>query len=234
VAVERADANSRLAHRQLVEKAGRGRIDVYFVGDSITRRWGAAEPAYREMLANWRKNFQGWNAANFGWGGDTTGNILWRLEHGELERVRPQVFVVQAGTNNVGAGGAGVDPEDVVRGIAAIVERCRRQAPEATIVLTAIFPRNDDATLMPAINAINERLPRLAVGKRVRLLNINDKLADEQGVLREGMTVDGLHLSAEGYQVWADALKPIFRELLGPAKAVDEAPPATGDPAAMK
>jgi hypothetical protein len=41
---------------------------------------------------------------------------------------------------------------------------------------------------------------------------------------------DGLHLDVEGYQVWADALKPIFTELLGPPAKEDHAPPPTGDP----
>jgi len=41
VPVQRSDANSVLAHAELVRKAGSGVIDVYFVGDSITRRWGA-------------------------------------------------------------------------------------------------------------------------------------------------------------------------------------------------
>ena len=58
--VPRSDRNSQIAHQQLVEKARRGRIDLYFVGDSITRRWGATD--YPEFLANWRQNFHGWNA----------------------------------------------------------------------------------------------------------------------------------------------------------------------------
>ena len=66
----RTDANSVLAHQQLVLKAKQGSIDVYFVGDSITRRWGATDPQYRPLLENWRTNFLGWNAANFGWGAD--------------------------------------------------------------------------------------------------------------------------------------------------------------------
>jgi hypothetical protein len=48
------------------------------------------------------------------------------------------------------------------------------------------------------------------------------------------MTADGLHLSEKGYQVWADALKPIFTELLGPPGPTDHAPPPTGDPSAVK
>src|SRR4249920_469752 len=78
----RTDSNSLLAHQQLVRKAKQGGIDVYFVGDSITRRWGATDPQYRPLLENWKTNFFGWNAANFGWGGDRIENILWRLQNG--------------------------------------------------------------------------------------------------------------------------------------------------------
>src|SRR5206468_11574475 len=102
---QRTDANSKLAHQQMVENLKKGRIDVYFSGDSITRRWRATD--YPQFLANWNKNFHGWNAANFGWGGDTIGNILWRLQHGELEGVQPKVIVLLAGTNNVGTVPAG-------------------------------------------------------------------------------------------------------------------------------
>src|SRR5688572_24431825 len=74
VPVPREDANSRLAHEHLVRKAREGRIDVYFAGDSITRRWGALD--YPEFLAHWRRTFHGWNAGNFAWGGDGTQHIL--------------------------------------------------------------------------------------------------------------------------------------------------------------
>jgi lysophospholipase L1-like esterase len=70
----------------------------------------------------------------------------------------------------------------------------------------------------------------------VRFLNINDKLADKDGVLFEGMlnARDKLHPTLQGYQVWADALKPIFTEILGPPAATDHAPPPTGDPSAQR
>ena len=96
----RTDKNSQIAHEQLVAKAKQGRIDVYFEGDSITRRWGALD--YPELLQNWKANFFGWNAADFGWGADRVENILWRLENGELDDVHPKVIVLLAGTNNVG------------------------------------------------------------------------------------------------------------------------------------
>jgi lysophospholipase L1-like esterase len=94
-----------------------------------------------------------------------------------------------------------------------------------------IFPRND-GPVVPTINRINASLAKLADGKSVRYVNINDRLADASGKLFDGMTVDQLHPSLKGYQVWADALKPIFTELLGPPAAIDTAPPPTGDPSA--
>ena len=229
----RYDANSLVAHAQLLEKAKSGRIDVYFLGDSITRRWGATD--YPELLANWKKNLFGWNAANFGWGADRTENILWRLENGELDGVNPKVIVLLAGTNNVGnQPGGEAKVTEISRGVEAIVAACRRKAPEATIILTAIFPRNDNMAVMPEIEAINRGLARLADGRSVRFLDANGKLADKGGSLFEGMMHDKLHPTVQGYQVWADGLKPILTELLGPPAATDLAPPPTGDPSAKR
>ncbi len=103
------------------------------------------------------------------------------------------------------------------------------------IILMGIFPRNDNMAVMPLINRINDNLSKFAHGKKIRYLNINSKLADENGRLFEGMMhpVDKLHPAIKGYQVWADALKPIFEELLGPPAREDHAPPPTGNPAAQ-
>ncbi len=232
--VARTDPNSMTAHAQLLEKAKKGKIDIYFEGDSITRRWGATD--YPEFLANWRQNFFGWNAANFGWGADSTQNILWRLHNGELDGVHPKIIVLLAGTNNVG-GGIPAESEDakaadVTRGLKAIVDTMQTKAPKSVLVVMGIFPRNDNIAFMPIINNINASLAQLADGRKIRYLNINDRLADKEGRLLEGMTTDKLHLSVNGYQVWADALKPIFTELLGPPAKEDHAPPPTGDPSA--
>jgi len=57
-------------HSELVEKAKKGNIDLYFEGDSITRRWEA------NHKSNWDRNFGGWKAADFGAGGDRTQKVL--------------------------------------------------------------------------------------------------------------------------------------------------------------
>ncbi len=234
----RTDRNSQIAHEQLLEKARKGCIDVYFLGDSITRRWGTSDEKYKSFLANWKQNFFGWNAANFGWGGDTTQNILWRLENGELDNVNPKIIVLLAGTNNVGNQSPQKDADqraaEITKGIKAILDVSRQKAPNATIILMGITPRNDNMAVMPIIETINRNIAKFADGKKVRYLNINHKLADKDGKLLHGMAEsDGLHLDVKGYQVWADALKPIFTKLLGlPAKG-DCAPHPTGDPSVI-
>src|SRR6476660_8401885 len=142
----RTDQNSLTAHAQLLEKRNQGRIDIYFEGDSITRRWGATD--YPEFLSNWKQNFFGWNAADFGWGADKIENILWRLNNGELDGVNPKVIVLLAGTNNVGntlrSGPDDAKVADITRGLQAILDTMRTKAPDATVIATAIFPRNDN------------------------------------------------------------------------------------------
>src|SRR5262249_24071474 len=234
--IARTDPTSKLAHEQMVANLKKGRIDAYFVGDSITRRWRATD--YPRFLANWNENFHGWNAANFGWGGDTTQNILWRLQNGELDGVQPKVVVLLAGTNNLGNTPASdAKVADIAKGIKALLDTIQAKAPKATIILMGILPRNDGAESMvviASINKINRKMPKFAGGKSNRYLSINEKLADKDGKLSEGMTVDRLHLSVKGYQVWADALKPLLTELLGPPAKEDHAPPPTGDPGAAK
>ncbi len=100
-------------------------------------------------------------------------------------------------------------------------------------MITGITPRNDNIAVMPVINEANAQIARLADGRKVRYININDQLAFPDNHLREGMANDGLHLTPRAYQVWADALKPIFMEILGPPAADDRSPPPTGDPSAQ-
>jgi hypothetical protein len=167
-ATPRTDKNSQVAHEQLLAKRKQGRIDIYFAGDSIVRRWGATD--YLHFLEHWKKNFFGWNAANFGWGADRIDNILWRLENGELDDVNPKVIVMLAGTNNIGGRGPVADVDaaasNIANGTAGVLRVMQEKAPKATIILTGILPRNDSMSAMPVIDAANARLARMADGKR--------------------------------------------------------------------
>ncbi len=202
--VPRTDQNSLTAHAQLVGKARAGGIDVYLIGDSITRRWGALNRP--DLLANWKQNFFGWNTADSGWGGDTIQNILWRLNNGELDGVNPKVIVLLAGANNVGNTAPPEADEakvaGITKGLRAVVGVLRAKAPHAVVVLTAIFPRNDNPAVMTTIGKINRNLAQLADGQSVRYLSINGKLAGPDGTLHAGMMDAGkLHPAIPAYQI---------------------------------
>ena len=155
---------------------------------SATRSPAAgARPTIRTSSPTGRQNFYGWNAADFGWGGDRTQNILWRLENGELDGVNPKVIVLLAGTNNVGERrrrrrqGGRRHPRRRRRSST----RAARRRPRATIILTAHLPaQRQHGRACPTIDRINANLAKLADGKAIRFLNVNDKLADSDGHAR--------------------------------------------------
>src|ERR1051325_4699435 len=140
VPAPRTDRNSQIAHEQLLAKTKQGRIHFHFEACSVTRRWEPTD--YPPLLENWKKNFFGWNAADFGWGADRIENILWRLENGELDHVNPKVIVLLAGTNNIGnkvpPAGREAVVDDVSNGIRALLTVIQAKAPDAVIILMGI------------------------------------------------------------------------------------------------
>ena len=234
--VERTDENSRTAHQQLLQKAKTGRTDVYFVGDSITRRWGCTDPQWAHFRVHWTQSFYGWNAANFAWGGDTTLNMLWRLHNGELDGVNPKVIVFMGGTNDIG--GKPDTPglaDTVMQRIRAIVATCHEKAPRAKIVLTATFPRFDNPKSLAVIEALNKKMAAFAEAKGHDFVDITAAVKSPRGLEIPGMLQpDHLHADLPTYKAWAEALEPILTRYLGPKKKTDEAPPMTGDPSLAK
>jgi lysophospholipase L1-like esterase len=202
-------------HKQFLEIAKKGDVDVLFLGDSITQGW---EGNGKE---EWKKNFEPLKAANFGIGGDQTGHVLWRLTEGkELEGIQPKVAVIMIGTNNTG----GHKAEDIAGGIEAIVAELRKQRPHCKVLLLGVFPRgggiNKDDTVCPAaklnpkIKQINERIAKLDDGKMVIYKDIGAKFLDSEGGLPRTTMPDLLHLSPKGYAIWAEAIKPDVEKLL--------------------
>ena len=207
------DKNFEARHEKYVELAKKGGIDLYFIGDSITDGWHGSG---KEV---WKKEFAGWNAENFGIGGDRTQHVLWRLENGELDGVKPKVFVMMIGTNNLG----GNTDDQIVAGNAAIIKELETTNPQAKILLLGIFPRwanrapkgeEQSEKTMDRIKLINEKLAKLDDGKNVKFFDFGDKFLAADGTLPKGIMPDGLHPNAKGYEIWAEAIEPKVKELL--------------------
>ncbi len=190
---------------QLSEVAHRmgAKLHLIFDGDSITQGW------QRSGMAVWTERYGKLGAFDFALGGDRTQHILWRLEHGQVEGFNPKLIVLLIGTNNLGRGNT---PEETAEGIAAVVAQYRKRCPEATVLLQGIFPRAAKANdpMREKIRVVNEKIAKLADGEKVIFLDFGNVFLNPDGSISPEVMPDFLHLSAKGYELWADAIQPVI------------------------
>jgi len=194
------------AHSNFVKIAKEGKAQLVFLGDSITAGWGGKKEI-------WDEAFGKYQPANFGIGGDRTQHVLWRIENGELDGIKPKAAVIMIGTNNTGPD----DAPGIARGVTKIVEFVRKKSPDTKILLLAVFPRGENASPNPGrdkLKQANAILAKLHDGKHVHFLDIGDKFLQPDGSISKEIMPDFLHLSAAGYQIWADAITPRLAELM--------------------
>src|SRR5204862_1323904 len=140
---------------------------------------------------------------------------LWRIGHGELDRVRPRVGVLLIGTNNIGDAAA-----DSVAGVQTVVDRIHDKLPGTRLLILGIFPRGanpgDPATaeMRAKISAVNAFLQKLDDGDRTRFLDIGHRFLSAEGTLSREIMPDALHLSRKGYEIWAAAMQPLLDTMM--------------------
>ena len=194
-------------HLDKVNEAKVGGSRVVFIGDSITHFWesnGAGE---------WYRTFNGepYKAQNLGFSGDRTEHVLWRIANGELDGYEAKVVLLMLGTNNAGHFPfAEEPPADTILGIRRVLAAIREKQPKAKIVLTAIFPRGNDANdeTRRRNEVVNKEILKFADGKDIFWVDFRDQLMLADGTLPHEIFPDALHPAAYGYAVWTAAVKP--------------------------
>ena len=196
--------------------------EIVLIGNSITHFWGGlpqivdsdGRPRTPNGPKAWDSVFSKYRLLNLGFGWDRTQNVLWRLDHGEMDGLHPRTVVIDIGTNNTSqTENARMNtPAEIVAGIQAVYQRVKAKTPKARIILMAIFPRekepNHPRRLM--IIEINKLLKVYAAKNKLTLLDIGPKMLAADGTFLPGMMLDYTHPSDLGYQIWADALRPLL------------------------
>jgi lysophospholipase L1-like esterase len=197
--------DAKLTQTKEAEKA-----ELVFLGDSITQGWegGAAKTI-------WEEKFAKYGALNLGFSGDRTEHLLWRLKNDEenLKKLSPKVAVILIGTNNTGHEQR--PAADTTAGIKAVLDELQAIWPKTKLLVLSVFPRGEgpEDKMRKLNDEINVEVAKLADNKKIFVLDISSSFMAPDGTLPKEIMPDKLHLSGQGYELWAKALEPKLKEL---------------------
>ena len=224
--------NGNPRHEEKVVAVKAGNYDLVLIGDSITHSLGELNDGkYAPNQAVWNRHFAPRHAMNLGMNGQRTEEILWNLQHGELDFAKsPKVVMLLIGTNNCDDRNfARVHtPEQILAGTKAIVDLIRQRHPATKILVLRIFPRggdNEKSVSPPAFNSspqcietcrrAGELTAKLADGEHVFWLDVNHVFLRPDGTINTDLMWDLLHPSPAGAEAWVRAVEPTLARLMG-------------------
>ncbi|XP_077985572.1 platelet-activating factor acetylhydrolase IB subunit alpha1-like [Glandiceps talaboti] len=192
-------------HKRYVNESHDKEPDVVFIGDSLIQQMAQTDI--------WFKWFVPMHSLNFGIGGDATQHVLWRIENGEIDDIKPKLVVVQVGTNNHGH-----TAEQVVGGIKAIVESITNKQPQAQLFLMGIPPRGlNPNPLREKIKKINEALPNMLKSfANTQFIECDPGFIQVDGTIDHNDMFDYLHFTRQGYEKFCTPLYEAMTNLLSP------------------
>tara|TARA_B100000945_G_scaffold77714_1_gene59998 strand:- start:300 stop:1082 length:783 start_codon:yes stop_codon:yes gene_type:complete len=187
-----------------INPIGEGKI--VFLGNSITEAGG-----------DWNVRFGTDNIVNRGISGDITEGVLSRLD--EIIYYKPIAIFLLIGINDIFdaniPGRHKITPEYVSNNIFNIVETVLDKTPHTKIFIQTILPVNDKiytkengffpnhaVPLSEQISDINSLLKEKSMSRPFMLIDLHSAFIDDNGLLDEKFTTDGVHLSGSGYDNW--------------------------------
>lgn len=195
-------------------------VGLVLVGDSITNNYDKANPPDEDFVPTWNEFYAPRNALNLGFSGDTTAHLLWRLNQGEVEGIRPKVAMVLIGTNNTAHGQTA---EQTEIGIDAVVNRIEELLPQTRILLLGILPSGISQDKTSRDQAVNRYLATCyGENPRVTYLDISS-IFEKDGAINSAVFYDprlskprkALHPDTNGQRMMAEAIEPTLAELMG-------------------
>ena len=184
---------------------------VCFLGDSLTAFWAT------EGKGAWQLDLARFQPVNAGIAADEVQQVHYRARLLEFGRQPPKVFLLLAGTNNLSKQPPD-SPEKVAAGVHSLAGTLRQKCPETKIVVLSILPNGHDpaSPVRQAILEANAILAKPPDPGTYQFLDIQDRFLDASGQWKPGLTLDGTHLTAKGYDLLAQPIVKRLAELLEP------------------
>jgi lysophospholipase L1-like esterase len=208
---------------KLAEIRGR-RVDLVWLGDSITQDWETDGPAdWARFAPVWQRFYGDRNAVNLGFKGDNTGHLLWRMQNGELSGIQPKAAIILIGANNMGR--VHWSAPQTTAGIVAVVDEARRRLPGTRIILLSVLPSIRSKYVSRTTATVNQDLaqhygsgavPGVAWMDVTRLF-LKDGQPDRTLFFDDYLTPPDppLHPTAQAQARLAEAIEPILAPIMG-------------------
>jgi lysophospholipase L1-like esterase len=217
-----------------LQRTGRGHVGLVWLGDSITQNWEKRGPSpYADYAPVWDRFYGDRDAVNLGFKGDTTANVIWRLDHGEVRGISPRALVLLIGANNFGR--VHWDATQTLGGINAIIAILRRQLPQTQILLLGVLPSERSPWITANTTLVNQALAETYRDRPYVTFENVGYLFYQKGRLDRGLYLDpheavlasnapgattatvpsvALHPDARGMAMIAAAIEPVLHRLM--------------------
>jgi len=211
----------RARHQEKLAELRSRRVDLVWLGDSITEDWEKqGPPEWRDFAPVWRRFYGGRNAVNLGFRGDNTSHLLWRMRNGELDGIHPKAAVVLIGANNLGR--VHWSAPQTLAGIVAVVDELRSRLPATRVLLLGILPSVRSKYVSRTANAVNlELAERYPPGGDVTFMDLSRLFMRDGQVDRTQFFDDQLdppdpplHPTAQAQERIAKAIEPTLAAML--------------------
>ena len=164
---------------------------IVFVGNSITN-----------MNEWWETFSSNHNIVNRGVSGAYSDEALANIEAIAVGKPKKVFFMI--GTNDLGTNGKNTT-EYVLKHITLLVDRLQKVSPETEIYIQSILPSNNGLRTLAIEQETNAALQALCQEKEVTYIDLWEDLLSI--TKNHNHTLDGLHLKASGYQIWAKKIE---------------------------
>lgn len=176
--------------------------DIVLLGNSLT-----------EFGGNWNLRLTGklkGHYVNRGIIGDDAMGMYDRLY--QIVPGNPRKIFLLAGVNDVSHG---LSADSVVKLVKILVDKIRTELPHTKLCIESLLPINESFHRWHTMEgktytivAVNEQLCRMAAERGLVYINLFPSFViPGTHIMRPELTVDGLHLTPAGYEVWSEILK---------------------------
>jgi N-acetylglucosamine-6-sulfatase len=188
-------------HKKFLLEEINSKSKVVFLGDSITQ-------FFDKII--FERYFNKYNALNFGIYGDKTEHVIFRIENGMFDFLKPTVIVLLIGVNNYNC-----THIDTSKGILEIINKILKKTPNTKILLLGLLPfsNNIDGFERNYVKSVNNIIKNYNNNKNIFYLDIGSKFIKNYIIDYEIMP-DYLHLSSKGYEIFASSIANIIENLV--------------------